>query len=191
MAIKNNKELEEKVNEVSALLKEISKYIGASTEDIDRKYKIEFPRGYIRTAEQFRLKLTCIEDYTTKTNIAYQLMLSDLFTWLLNRTDIFGTVKEMIIKYQIAIMGSIVETITKQYVPSNKKGFTKRIDKMVEEEIITEHIGDECKWLWEIRTGIHLFELSEQEYGKYKSEHFDRATLAARALISHLNSNKE
>jgi hypothetical protein len=50
--------------------------------------------------EKARIAL-CIENINTKSNIAYTLMLSDIFTWMLNRTTIQGTLKEMIIKNEL------------------------------------------------------------------------------------------
>ena len=40
-------------------------------------------------------------------------MLSDVYRWMLNRTDLWGTPREMLIKECVCLMGSLVESITK------------------------------------------------------------------------------
>jgi hypothetical protein len=132
----------------------------------------------------FRLK--CVKDSTAQSNIAYQLMMSDLFSWLLNRTDITLTVKEMVIKYEIVIMASIAETLTVIFT-TKSKSFKARLPILVSNDKISPETAVELNWMWDFRTGIHLFELDETEHNKYDETHFDRATMTVRKLVDELN----
>jgi hypothetical protein len=60
----------------------------------DRKLKIRFPRGYLRTAQHFRKRFWFVRDDNLRRNIAYSLILSDVYRWLLNRTDFWGQRKK-------------------------------------------------------------------------------------------------
>lgn len=44
--------------------------------------------------------------------MAYALILTDVYRWITNRTDLFGIAKEMVLKSGIVLSGSICETLT-------------------------------------------------------------------------------
>src|SRR5664279_5480201 len=109
MAINNDEELMEVVDEAGRLLQDIQNYV---ERDFTRAARIRFPRGYLRTATQARTRLGCLTNTQLKSNIAYTMLLSDVQHWLLARTDLSGMAKEMVIKLQLFLLGSIVESIT-------------------------------------------------------------------------------
>ena len=55
----------------------------------DKKMKVRFPRGFLRTASYFRERFWFIRDDNLQRNIGYSLMLSDVYRWMLNRTDLW------------------------------------------------------------------------------------------------------
>ena len=175
---------------VNTLLQEVNNALGPEENELEklRHMKLRFPRGYIRTAEYFRFRLACVKDETTKSNIAYQLMLSDVFSWLLNRTDVFGPTKGMIIKYEIAIMSSIAETLLVIFSPKNKKTFKERLKYLTQNDKVSRDTAKEIWWLWGFRNGIHLFELIAKEHNKYDETHFDKAVIGVRTLIDELEA---
>ncbi|TKB90424.1 MAG: hypothetical protein E8D40_11770 [Nitrospira sp.] len=147
--------------------------------------KIRFPRGFLRTATQYRSRLGFIKSDTLKTNLSYTLILSDVLRWLLNRTDLAGTAKEMVIKNAIILRASICESMaihgTKGTI-GKKHSFCERTNRMAAKGIVTSDLCDELHWLWEKRTGIHIYELDHQEYEKYEIADYNRAVSVTKDL---------
>ena len=129
--ITNDNELRDAVAIVDENIQKIQDYLG---QDPHADGKIRFPRNFIRTAAHFRKQLSFIRDGNIKDNLAYALILSDVYRWLTNRTDIFGAAKEMVMKSGIALMGSICETMpidgTKGTI-GKKHSFCERCNRMV------------------------------------------------------------
>ena len=118
MPITNDTELETAVYKAGDLLQQIQDYCGRPYK---ASAKVRFPRGYLRTASEQRGRLHFIDEYDLKTNLAYCLILSDTIHWLLTRTDIAATAKEMLIKLHIFIGGTLIESITTDYLKSVRR----------------------------------------------------------------------
>lgn len=182
MEIRNDTELIAVVREVGEKLQSIQNYVGHEN---SASGKIRFPRGFIRTAGYFRLKLSFISDRNARDNLAYALILSDVYRWLTNRTDLFGTAREMIIKAGIVLVGSIIETIMFEYtrgVIGRRHSFCARADRMVAKEMISASLAEELKWVWAARGGIHIYEINEREYERYSVTDYNRAIRTLRSL---------
>jgi len=108
--ISNDNDLAEAVERVSRDLADIQKYLGQNNHPRSR---IRFPRGYLRNAVAFRQQLWYLKDETLKRNLAYAHILSDVFRWLINRTDLSLTAQEMVIKEAVCLMGAICESLTR------------------------------------------------------------------------------
>lgn len=147
--------------------------------------KIRFPRGFLRTADHFRSRLGFICDNNLKKNLSYAFILSDVMRWLTNRTDVAGTAKEMVIKNAIILMGSICESMaidgTKGII-GKKHSFCERADRMSVKGIINYDLRDKLHWLWEKRTGIHIYELDHQEYDTYGIADYNKAVTTTKNL---------
>jgi len=185
-------ELEQTIGRINQLIQEVHDFIGPDDPHAydQPKYMIDIPRGYIRRAVQFRQKLNFISDSNIKKNISYSLQLSDFYCWILNRTSLSLTVKEMFIKYGIVLMASICETIVVHVCIGRigrNYGFIEKTKRMVAQEMITQEIQTELEWLWDTRLGIHIFALDFQEYNVYNEDHYSRSITAAIKLIDHLN----
>ena len=184
--INDDNELADAVAIVDDHIQQIQNYLGQANH---ASGKIRFPRGFIRTADHFRKELSFIKDDNIRDNLAYALIQSDVNRWLTNRTDIFGTAKEMIMKSSIALMGSICETMaidgTKGII-GKSHSFCERCNKMVDRGIISEDLKDELHWLWETRAAIHIYEINHREHEKYKMEANNRAIKATRLLRDSL-----
>lgn len=142
MAIENDNELEEAVNEAGRLLQDIQDYV---KRDFTKPAGVRFPRGYVRTAEQARKRLGFLDNSLNnpalKSNIAYTMMLSDVQHWLLVRTYLFGTAKEMVIKLHLFLLGSIVESVTKVYLRGRCGGnYGKRTEYLEKQTIISSEL---------------------------------------------------
>ena len=187
MVIQSDEELALKVIEAGALMQEIQDYVGR---DFSRPAKVRFPRGYIRTAAEARGRIHFVKDAKLKSNISYTMILSDVQHWLLVRTDLSGTAKEMIIKLQMFLLGSIIESLTKVYLKGKcGKNFCQRTAYLKEHGIISEQLQIDIDWLWEMRNKMHLFlvDKSEWQCSDYTIANHNRAVKAFRSLIEKLS----
>lgn len=103
----------------------------------DQRCKVRFPRGFPRKTQNFRSRYSFIRDSHLKRNVAYSLILSDFYRWVLNRTDVWGTPREMIIKEAICLIGAVAESVTKDAMQDHcgkHTGYKKRTAKMVEHD---------------------------------------------------------
>lgn len=188
MPIQSDEELTAAVQRAGALLQEIQDY---AQRDFSKAAKVRFPRGYLRTAAQARSRLGFLQDSNLKSNISYTMMLADVQHWLLARTDISGTAKEMIIKLQLFLLGSIVESITKVYLRGRCGGnYNRRLDFLVEHGLITTGLRTELVWLWELRNRMHLFQLDNSEWlsTDYTAANNNRGVKAFADLLAVLNA---
>lgn len=185
--ITNDGKLKEIVTRVSADLQAIQDCLG---QEDHADAKVAFPRGFIRTAAHFRSRFAFIGDETLKRNIAYTLILSDVYRWLLNRTDISGTAKEMIIKEGICLVGSLCESVTKDVlkgIVGKKKGYKERTQYLLDNRIIDAGLKKELDWVWDTRNNEHLFLVEIREHEHYKLADYNRAIKALRNLRDKLD----
>lgn len=177
MNIKNQTHINELIENISVDLQKLEELLYNSS---TKKVNIRFPRKVIRTADYFRSRLVFISDDTLRTNIAYHLMLSDVYQWILNRFDIALTAKELLIKEGISLMGNIIEAIIvhiARNITSDSKdriGFKKACTILVENKIITAELKRDLMWVWGMRCKEHLPNLKETEYKKYELEHYNK-----------------
>lgn len=189
----NDDDLRARIATLNSNLQEIQNYIGSDDPDQydTTEFKIRFPHGYLRTAAQFRLRLSFIVDDTLRTNMAYSLIEADLLTWLINRTRITGTLKEMLIKSGIIKMGALAEAGMRHRTRGriNKDlNFKPRCRRMVSIGIIDQDLCDDLEWLWDTRGNIHLYLLGDVEYHRYTERDYDRAFNITRRLFESLST---
>ena len=192
MEIKNETDLANAAKKAGNILQDIQDYLtlkdmGHSAFD---QAKVRFPRGFIRTATSQRSRLNFIENKNLKSNIAYTIMLSDTVLWLINRTDISGIPKAMLFKLQIMLVGSVVESITKEYLKNVcGKNYKKRTEYLVKNDAITPELKMKLDWIWDQRNYMHLFLLDESEYlrNEYTKENHNRCVSSLRDLLRALN----
>ena len=156
----------------------------------DKKMKVRFPRGFLRTASHFRQRFWFIRNESLQRNIAYSLILSDVYRWLLNRTDLWGTAREMLIKEGVCLIGCLTESITKDAMQDHcgkHQSYAKRITKMRELGIIDDALHEKLEWLWDYRNREHLFLVQEREYGHYTLKHYNDAIRAFTGLRGALH----
>lgn len=188
MTIHNDEELAVAVAKAGELLQEIQNYV---KRDFSKPAKVRFPRGYIRPASEGRTRLGFLDTSHLKSNISYTMLLSDVQHWLLVRTDLSGTAKEMVIKLQIFLLGSIIESSTKVFLKGKCGGnYAKRTAYLEHSGIITAGLHTELDWLWELRNKMHLFQLDNTEWLSidYTVASHNRAVRAFKALIEALNN---
>lgn len=189
MSITNDKELEKAVNQAGDLLQQIQDYCGRTYK---ASAKVRFPRGFLRTAGEQRGRLSFIDDNSLQSNLAYCLILSDTIHWLLTRTDITATAKEMLIKLHIFIGGTLIESITTNYLKSArtpKKTYKMRTQSLVDIGVIEASLKDDLDWIWDTRNNMHLFGLTGREYiNEYNTSSQARAAKAFRDFVEILQA---
>lgn len=189
MPIRTDAELAEAADLVGRKLQEIQDHLGG---DSHRNAKVRFPRGYIRTADHFRSRLPFILDRDARDNLAYALILTDVYRWLTNRTDLFGTAREMIFKAGVVLAGSICETMAVNYTNGTigrSVRFKPRCDRMTTAGMITENLRDELHWLWDTRSAIHLCDVEVREYERYTTADYNRSITCIRELRDQLDEH--
>lgn len=182
--VESDSDLVRVVAEINERLQAVHDYLGDRNNDAAR---IRFPRGYLRTCAYHRSKYAFLNDKTLQSNIAYAKMTTDIFRWMLNRTDISLTAKEMLIKQGISIVGAVAESVVKVVLTGqpgggNRQNFKKRVEMLFNTGRITKEVKLELEWLWDTRNDLHLMLLDEREYKKYEISHYNRAVLALKEL---------
>jgi hypothetical protein len=190
LAISNDNELRAAVAQAGALLQEIQRYVGR---DPRHDARVRFPRGFLRTAAWHRQAFDYIDDVSLKDNLAYTMILSDTVHWLLTRTDIMATAREMLIKLFVFLVGTMAESVTKHYLKGHcGRGYRHRTAYLLEHEIITEALRDDLDWLWQLRNRMHLFGLDKPEYtNDYNEETLTRSKRTLNSLSVALRSHGE
>ena len=188
MAISNDAELHAAVAEAGALLQDIQRYVGRTPRQDAR---VRFPRGFLYTAARHREAFDYIDDACLRDNLAYTMILADTVHWLLTRTDIMATAREMQIKLFVFLIGTMSESVTKHYLSGHcGKAYKGRTAYLLEHEIINEELRDDLDWLWQLRNNMHLFGLEKPEYiNDYNDETLARSKRALNSLSIALRAH--
>ena len=97
----------------------------------------------------------------------------------------------MVIKLQIFLLGSIIESSTKVFLKGKCGGnYAKRTTYLEDNGIIPDHLHTELDWLWELRNKMHLFQLDNTEWlsTDYSVANHNRAVRAFKGLLDALNN---
>lgn len=193
MEIGDLNDLRKAAEQAGSLLQEIQNYCkqnGLNWATCEEA-KVRFPRGFIRTAALQRQRFPFVKDRALQDNLAYTLILSDVVLWLKLRTDLWGTPREMLTKLYVFLIGTLCESITKDFLAGVcGKNYKKRNEFLVERNIITPDLQADLDWLWDTRNRIHLFQLDEREYeNEYTDECHQRCVKAYRGLLAALRKS--
>nr|WP_156889262.1 hypothetical protein [Halomonas sp. 1513] len=192
MPIKSDEDLRAAVDKASELLQEIHNYCAVRNRARAEvpNAKVRFPRGFIRPADMQRGRISFVKDSALKSNLAYTLILSDAVLWLNLRTDLWGIPQQMLTKLYAFLLGSLCESLTKNYLHGVcGKGYKGRTAYLKENGIIEECLQEELDWLWEARNRMHFFRLPGREYeNDYNTAFHRRAVEAFRGLIAALGA---
>ncbi|MCM8808189.1 MAG: hypothetical protein NC926_09690 [Candidatus Omnitrophica bacterium] len=174
------------MKEIEKLVKEISEKLQALENLLNQKnipkVDLVFPRGVVRTANDFRNRLNFISDPVLKSNIAYSLMFTDFLRWILNRFDVAFTLKEMLIKSGISLIGYVIEAILKHILKDPNAGIDRCCTELVKKGIISQDLKKNIKWVWNRRCKEHLITVKEIELQKYELKDYNKAILTWQEL---------
>lgn len=180
--------LDELSAEASYALQQIQNRIGRSHIP---EAKVRFPRGYLREARLWRSTVSFLASTDLQKNIAYTLMLYDVQAWVLRRTDLEGQPREMLVKGAIAFLASVAEALLVAATSpplGRRQMIASRIQHLLAETKIDEHLSGELLWLWGVRNRQHLYELDAPEFDVYSRADHPRAEAAVAHLIKVLQA---
>jgi hypothetical protein len=189
MTINTEQDLAIAVEQASILVQQIHDYV---QRDFSKSARLRFPRGYLRTAAEARSRVNFLTDTRLRSNIAYTILLSDVQHWILERTDLSGMARAMVIKLQIFLLGTLVESITMVYLRGHCGGnFCRRTKYLCDTGIINAPLKNDIDWLWELRNRMHLFQLNDIEWRStdYTVDNHNRAVRAFNGLLNCLGGN--
>ena len=169
--------------DASVALQELQGILGRRSDDDAR---VRFPRGYLIEIGRWRLALGFVRRTAVMNNVAYTLMMYDVQTWLLRRTDLAATARDMMVKAAIAALGSIAEAIIVDATSppmGRRQRMSSRVAALAAANRIDTGVDVELKWLWDTRNRLHLFELTSSEFSFYEADHLPRAEAAVVALF--------
>ncbi|MBR1177090.1 hypothetical protein JQ617_24270 [Bradyrhizobium sp. KB893862 SZCCT0404] len=192
MPISNDEELVRAVAQVDDLIRAIQDYCGRENR---ADAKIKFPRGVMRTAESYRVRLPDYLDREKRSNCAYSFMFLDVLWWLSVRTDISSVGKQMVLKSAIVTLGTVLEACL--YVPGLPKtkylsnlgnaGAKDRIENTHTRGWISETERDCLKQLWDHRTNVHQKKIqADSELDLYSVDHVNAPYAALLNLLTKL-----
>lgn len=112
--INNNNKISEILKENEEILKNAGFKPPVRNFTVEDKDKIDFPGGYIRTADMFYEKYHLCEiiaKVPRRRNISYALQLSDFYNYIANRFFVWGSVQTMFYKNAVINLVSILEAL--------------------------------------------------------------------------------
>lgn len=186
--IKDTAELARKAQEAGQLLQEVTDYLLKHPQH-EKVGRVRFPRGFLRTASTHRTKFPWVEDQTLRRNLSYALMTHDALRWVVFHTDIAGQARDMLIKEGVCILAAVCEGVTIFAGERNlgrQSSFAKRINRLVEIDVIEEEIGDELNWLWSLRANEHLYDVKGHEWDLYSHDDWTRSVTVYKKLVDAL-----
>lgn len=194
MPITTRAEFEARLADVNLGIQEITDYLNAQNSNDGL---IRFPSGYIRECALRRTEYAFIESYNLKCNIAYNLMALDVVIWLNNRSTLQGQAMSMLLKVGLILVTSVVEALIKfqqRDVEWPKKirkkvKYEHRIQRLLSDEIVTNELAQDLRWLWERRQNVHLYRITGREFMEYTPTEVARAMAVCSDLRDALSQH--
>lgn len=148
--------------------------------------RIRFPRGYLREIGVWRTRLGFVRSSVVMNNVAYTLMMHDAQGWLLKRTDLGGTARDMIVKAAIASLAAVAEALLSDATTpplGKRQKISSRIMVLKKAMRLPDSLAEDLEWLWEVRNRQHLYELGSSEFTFYSPDDQPRAESAIAQLL--------
>lgn len=158
--------------------------------EINRNRQIAFPRGFLRTFSFYREVFSFLDASELKEKIVHHMMHRDTLHWLWLKTDITADARQMVIKFQLINLASILEGTVKAILPEmpkRKDSVYDRIDKLEYEEFISN--GSDLKNLWKSRRSIHLHLEVQDEPVDFNDINYKAWHSALSDMITSLQKN--
>jgi hypothetical protein len=186
MPIRNDVELISAMAAAGQHLQDIHDY----TQRADRAdAKVRFPRGVMKTADEYREVCPSYLDRNKASSCAYAFMFLDVLWWMTKRTDLAITAKEMVLKAAIITLATISEavlTIPHQAGFGPSAQFKNRLNAAVQLGLIDDKDRTLLCKLWDDRNHIHLKRQETSEFGKYKEPDVDLPRAALDRMLQVL-----
>ncbi len=151
--------------------------------------RILFPRGVIRTVEHYKRIYPC-SDEVIATNAAYTLQFHDVLRWILNRTDLSHSAHQMVVKYGIIAITSVIEGLLEGALQDRGIKRGNKLSSKLRAAYDHGLIDDELYYrLDEVRGArdkihLHLYRIKGRE--SYDVADWDAAVAALKELAAQL-----
>lgn len=183
-------ELRDVVSEANWALQRLQAMVGREER---QAAKITFPRGYLRELGRWRTALRFVRNAQVRDSVADTLMMHDVQTWVLKRTDLAGHARDMIVKGAIGVLGSVAEAVLIDATSppmGQRQRFASRLTRLCAEGVIAKNLAEDLEWLWDIRNRQHLHALAAREFDVYTSDDHPRAESVVATLIQSLQAGR-
>jgi len=97
----------------------------------------------------------------------------------------------MLVKAAIGALGSIAEALLIDATSppmGQRQKFASRLQRLRDEDVISQAVVIDLEWLWEVRNRQHLHALTAREFDMYTSKDHPRAEAVLATLILSLRS---
>jgi hypothetical protein len=158
---------------------------------------VTFPKGFIRRKASIESQLPSTKspkhEGSLAKNICYTLIEADVLRWLLARTDLGLVAQRMVIKEFLRILGDVCDSlmVDSLYGQRGPKGsYKQRTDRLSKLGVIDAELKRNLDWLWDQRTKIHLWQLTQSEFekDKYDAGQYKHANETYDALVAALKN---
>ena len=156
---------------------------------INKNKRIRFPRGFLRTFEYYRDEFDFLEPGDIKERIIRHMMHRDTLHWVWLKTDIFGHAREMVIKFQLINLASVLEAVVKSLIPNtprSKDNIYYRLDQLEDKNRVLN--AAELKSLWKARRSIHLHLDEPEQSVKFNDSNYKLWHSALASMIFQLKN---
>ena len=192
----NNKEISKLLYANEELLRNIGFKPPARNMALDDDNKIQLPSDYIRTKEYFIKKYRLREffdDPVVLSNVAYSLQMSDMYNYLVNRFNVYGSVGTMVYKAATincvcvieSLMGQVLDDVHAyckeckshngcKYFIKKKQQFSNKLDAIQEHDML-RLMPEEYQVLrnaYRLRNHMHIYSAAKEN--EHTSKAFDK-----------------
>lgn len=184
--IENNKQISKLLKENEDLLKKAGYNPPAINLALNNDQRIRFPARYIRDKNYF-IKKYHLNEFFKNTNamknVAYSLQMSDMYNFIANRFNIYGSIQAMLYKAAIINCVSVIESMVGQVLddvysyckncPQRKKckfhfqkspTFSKKLEAIREYNMLRLEEDDynKLREIFHLRNHIHIYTAAKE-----------------------------
>lgn len=164
--IENNKRISELLIENESILKDEGFKPPIINYSVANDERIKIPYGYIRKADEFNKEYSLeniVKDKNVRKNISYALQLSDYYNFLLNRFNIWGSIRTLLYKQAFINIVSIIEALMLESA-NRINSFCKECERIGRcKNNISKHDRNNMKHAVEKLFNLKILTLTEQD----------------------------
>ena len=157
--------------------------------------QISIPHRVMSYARTYQKQLAFLDNSVLKKNISYLLMLNDLNFWIGRRFSLVPGIKDMLYKNIITNFGFAIEGINKSLAKklsgSKEVGFDSASTILKDNQLITEIMRKEIRWIYDIRNKQHYDTLPYVEFEHYTERDCKKARRIWNNYLQQVQSHSQ